>query len=55
LFSPVFFKNPSPERDASNCQLDPRLLAEWILEDDLSVRLGLQIHKFIWQPATKGV
>jgi 7-carboxy-7-deazaguanine synthase len=55
LFSPVFFKNPSPERDASNCQLDPRLLAEWILEDDLSVRLGLQIHKFIWQPASKGV
>ena len=55
LFSPVFFKNPSPERDTSNCQLDPRLLAEWILEDDLSVRLGLQIHKFIWQPATKGV
>jgi 7-carboxy-7-deazaguanine synthase len=55
LFSPVFFKNPSPERDTSNCQLDPRLLAEWILEDDLSVRLGLQIHKFIWKPATKGV
>jgi 7-carboxy-7-deazaguanine synthase len=55
LFSPVFFKNPSPERDASNCQLDPRLLAEWILEDDLSVRLGLQIHKFIWPPASKGV
>jgi 7-carboxy-7-deazaguanine synthase len=55
LFSPVFFKNPSPERDTSNCQLDPRLLAEWILEDDLSVRLGLQIHKFIWQPASKGV
>jgi len=55
LFSPVFFKNPSPERDTSNCQLDPRLLAEWILEDDLSVRLGLQIHKFIWRPASKGV
>jgi 7-carboxy-7-deazaguanine synthase len=55
LFSPVFFKNPSPERDTSNCQLDPRLLAEWILEDGLNVRLGLQIHKFIWEPATKGV
>lgn len=55
LFSPVFFKNPSAERDTSNCQLDPRLLAEWILEDDLSVRLGLQIHKFIWPPASKGV
>jgi 7-carboxy-7-deazaguanine synthase len=55
IFSPVFLKNPSAERDASNCQLDPRLLAEWILEDRLNVRLGLQIHKFIWEPAAKGV
>jgi 7-carboxy-7-deazaguanine synthase len=55
IFSPVFLKNPSSERDASNCQLDPRMLAEWILEDGLNVRLGLQIHKFIWEPATKGV
>jgi 7-carboxy-7-deazaguanine synthase len=55
LFSPVFLKNPAPERDTSNCQLDPRVLAEWILEDGLNVRLGLQIHKFIWEPATKGV
>jgi len=55
LFSPVFLKNPSLERDTSNCQLDPRLLAGWILEDGLNVRLGLQIHKFIWEPATKGV
>jgi 7-carboxy-7-deazaguanine synthase len=55
LFSPVFLKNPSRERDTSNCRLDPRLLAEWILEDGLNVRLGLQLHKFIWEPATKGV
>jgi 7-carboxy-7-deazaguanine synthase len=55
IFSPVFLKNPSTERDASNCQLDPRLLAEWILEDQINVRLGLQIHKFIWEPAAKGV
>lgn len=55
IFSPVFLKNPSAQRDSSNCQLDPRLLAEWILEDKLDVRLGLQIHKFIWEPATKGV
>lgn len=55
LFSPAFLKNPSTERDSSNCMLDPRLLAEWILEDKLNVRLGLQIHKFIWEPATKGV
>jgi 7-carboxy-7-deazaguanine synthase len=55
LFSPAFRKEPSRERDAANCQLDPRQLAEWILEDGLNVRLGLQIHKFIWAPATKGV
>ncbi|HKD15057.1 MAG TPA: radical SAM protein [Candidatus Angelobacter sp.] len=55
LFSPVFLKEPSVDRDLSNCQLDPRLLAEWILKDNLNVRLGLQIHKFIWEPATKGV
>jgi|SRR6185312_3448343 len=55
IFSPAFLRNPSSERDALNCQLDPRLLAEWILEDKLNVRLGLQIHKFIWEPATKGV
>jgi 7-carboxy-7-deazaguanine synthase len=55
LFSPAFLKNPGPERDTANCQLDPRVLAEWILQDGLNVRLGLQIHKFIWEPATKGV
>jgi 7-carboxy-7-deazaguanine synthase len=55
LFSPAFRKDPSRERDAANCLLDPRQLAEWILEDGLNVRLGLQIHKFIWEPATKGV
>jgi 7-carboxy-7-deazaguanine synthase len=55
IFSPAFRKEPSTQRDASNCQLDPRQLTEWILEDGLNVRLGLQIHKFIWEPATKGV
>jgi len=55
IFSPVFFKTPSLARDSTNCQLDPRLLTEWILEDRLNVRLGLQIHKFIWEPATHGV
>jgi 7-carboxy-7-deazaguanine synthase len=36
-------------------QLHPRQLAEWILRDGLEVRLGLQIHKFIWDPDTHGV
>jgi 7-carboxy-7-deazaguanine synthase len=55
LFSPAFLQQPGRQRDSSNCLLDPRLLAEWILEDQLNVRLGLQIHKFIWEPAAKGV
>ncbi|MBT3277856.1 MAG: radical SAM protein, partial [Phycisphaerales bacterium] len=29
-------------------QLDPATLAQWILEDGLDVRLGLQLHKLIW-------
>lgn len=55
LFSPAFRKDARPERDAANCVLDPRELVEWILEDGLNVRLGLQIHKFIWEPMKKGV
>jgi 7-carboxy-7-deazaguanine synthase len=55
IFSPAFRKEAAGERDASHCLLDPRQLAEWIVEDGLSVRLGLQIHKFIWAPETKGV
>jgi len=35
--------------------LEPRLLAEWILNDRLPVRLGMQIHKHIWDPAAHGV
>jgi 7-carboxy-7-deazaguanine synthase len=36
-------------------QLPPRQLAEWILRDGLDVRLGLQLHKFIWEPDARGV
>ena len=43
LFSPVFGK------------LEPVKIVEWILEDKLNVRFQLQIHKFIWNPQTKGV
>jgi 7-carboxy-7-deazaguanine synthase len=35
--------------------LDPKLLAQWILEDRLTVRLQLQAHKYIWDPKTRGV
>ncbi|MGH9773090.1 MAG: 7-carboxy-7-deazaguanine synthase, partial [Candidatus Acidiferrales bacterium] len=50
LFSPVF---PGPSGRWPG--LDARTLAEWILADGLRVRLGLQLHKFIWDPAMKGV
>ena len=43
LFSTVFEKLP------------PRLLAEWLLEDNLQVRLQLQMHKYIWDPEARGV
>jgi len=35
--------------------MDGRQLAEWILEDRLAVRLQLQVHKYIWDPRTRGV
>ena len=43
LFSPVFNK------------LAPERLAEWILRDGTQVRLGLQLHKIIWDPEMRGV
>ena len=43
LFSPVFG------------EMDPQALAEWILADDLPVRYQLQLHKFIWGAAVRGV
>ena len=55
ILSPAFRKDATGARDASHCLLDPRELAEWMLADGLHVRLGLQIHKFIWEPSMKGV
>jgi 7-carboxy-7-deazaguanine synthase len=43
LFAPVFGV------------MEPRQLAAWILEDRLKVQLQLQIHKYIWEPETRGV
>ncbi len=43
LFSCVFEK------------LEPQKLAEWILKENLQVRLQLQLHKYIWEPAARGV
>jgi 7-carboxy-7-deazaguanine synthase len=43
LFSPVFGV------------MDPKQLAEWVLEDGLAVQLQLQLHKYIWHPEARGV
>jgi 7-carboxy-7-deazaguanine synthase len=50
LFSPAF-----PDPAGTWPGLSARELTEWILSDALPVRLGMQLHKFIWDPAMKGV
>jgi 7-carboxy-7-deazaguanine synthase len=55
LFSPAFSKDAAGARDSSHCLLDPQELADWMIADDVPARLGLQLHKFIWDPALKGV
>ena len=35
--------------------MDARTMAEWVLADHLPVRVQLQLHKYIWDPATRGV
>jgi 7-carboxy-7-deazaguanine synthase len=50
IFSPVH-ADPEGKWQGMNAQD----LVEWILADGVPVRLGLQIHKFIWHPATRGV
>jgi 7-carboxy-7-deazaguanine synthase len=43
LFSPVFNT------------IDPRIIVEWILKDQLNVKFQLQLHKIIWDAQQKGV
>jgi len=50
IFSPAF-----PDPAGTWPGLEARELAEWILADGVPVRLGLQLHKFIWDPAMHGV
>jgi 7-carboxy-7-deazaguanine synthase len=40
----------SPVKD----KMSPDILAEWILKDELNVRLQIQLHKIIWPFARKG-
>lgn len=35
--------------------ISPRLVVQWILEDNLDVRFQLQLHKYIWESHTRGV
>jgi len=35
--------------------MDARTLSEWVLADSLPVRVQLQLHKYIWDPTTRGV
>jgi 7-carboxy-7-deazaguanine synthase len=50
LFSPVV-----ADQEGAWPGMSARELAEWILADGLPVRLGMQLHKFIWDPAMRGV
>lgn len=36
-------------------ELEPRRLAEWVLEDRLPVRVQLQLHKLLWPSQERGV
>ncbi|NVL89594.1 MAG: radical SAM protein [Desulfobacterales bacterium] len=36
-------------------KIQPKRLAEWILEDHLNVRVHIQLHKIIWPHEQKGV
>ena len=50
LFSPVH-EDPGGKWKG----LEPRALVEWMLADGVPARLGLQLHKIVWDPALRGV
>lgn len=54
LMSPVHEQPPGREIAGAE-GLSPRALAEWILAEGLDVRMQLQLHKFVWDPQTRGV
>jgi len=47
-------RNPVSFSPAFN-EMEPGILAKWILEDHLDVRLHIQLHKYIWHPDHRGV
>lgn len=36
-------------------EVEPRDLVAWLLDSKLDARIGLQLHKLIWDPAARGV
>jgi 7-carboxy-7-deazaguanine synthase len=50
LFSPV---HDDPQGQWRG--LEARQLVEWMLQDGIGARLGLQLHKIVWNPAMRGV
>jgi len=54
LFSPVFAQDGDGQVEGM-AALEPQLLAKWMLEGPSQARLQLQLHKFIWDPSTRGV
>jgi 7-carboxy-7-deazaguanine synthase len=36
-------------------RIDPKDVAQWIIEDKLDARFQLQMHKYIWDPQARGV
>ncbi len=36
-------------------KLSPETLVNWLMEDNLPVRMQLQMHKYIWDPRQRGV
>jgi 7-carboxy-7-deazaguanine synthase len=51
LLSPVFSGPPNSPAPT----IQPKELAQWLLESGLQARLQLQLHKFIWDPQARGV
>ncbi len=54
LLSPVFEQAKGLEILGARA-LAPRTLAGWMIADRLPARMNLQLHKFIWEPSTRGV
>lgn len=51
----LFERNKHPLFSPVHGVLDPKELVSWINADKLPARLNLQLHKYIWNPDTRGV